>query len=115
MTDREILESLLQGKKLTSKKLCKNEYIYLNELDNLVDENGKDIRFCFFEPDDYIDTDSLEEYVEYVDFVTAMKHIINGGKAKRKDRSFYISLQNRNEFSLVLYKADILTKDWILL
>ncbi len=135
MTDKQILESLLQGKKLISKKWHKNEYIHLNELDNLVDERGKDIFFCVTEPDDSIDTDSLEEYIEYVDFFTAMKHIANGGKAQRKGLYGMLSLDDKGnlvykdseykdgknskyaseaDFYLILNKNDIDSQEWIL-
>ncbi len=127
MTEKEILESLLQGKKLKSKNWKEGEYICLNKKGNLTDEKGNLHSLYVLEPD-------FEEYVEYTDFFTAMKHIANGGKTKRKGWINYISLEDtncftypfigigkfyidgkNNEIPLVFYKEDILSKDWILL
>ena len=109
MTTKEIMELLLEGKKIRQNDWASHTYIRLDEKGNLIGYDGQPTSISFYL------SDIWEEYIEYVDFVTAMKHIINGGKAKRKDRSFYISLQNRNEIRIVLYKDDILTEDWILL
>ena len=63
MTDKEILEALLQGKKLTSKKWNKGEYFYLNNLGDLVDEKGDKI-FFIMETSYPFNSDPLEEYVQ---------------------------------------------------
>ncbi len=109
MTTREIMELLLKGKKLRSIVWGNEEYVCLDEEGNLIDEKGHSHSLYLLSC-----IEKIEEYIEYVDFVTAIKHINNGGKAKRKDWINYISLQNTSETPLILYKEDILAKDWIL-
>jgi hypothetical protein len=108
MTTREIMELLLKDKKLRSTGWGEEEYVCLDEEGNLIDEKGNlhslHLLSCI---------DNLKEYIEYVDFNTALDHMINGGKAKRKNCIGYFF--SNDSVPLVLYKDDILAKDWILL
>ncbi len=122
MTTKEIMELLLKDKKLTSKNWRKNQYIYLDKSGNLVDEKGEPIFFSIVRSYSF-DTNSLEEYIEYVDFNTALNHMLNGGKAKRLVFGANVKLHCSNDgiildehdFTITLYKKDYIAKDWILL
>ena len=117
---KEIMEELLQGKKLRKVRWGLNEYVYLNDVGELETESKE---IC-----DRLDLCvNYEEYIEYVDFNVAMKHIANGGKAKRKNWNWALLL-DKNEYvekvkwydedrykNYLTEKEDILTKDWILL
>ena len=97
-----------------------NKYISLNDVGELETESKE---IC-----DHLDLCvNYEEYIEYVDFNVAMKHIANGGKAKRKNWKWALLL-DKNEYvekvkwydeyrykNYLTEKEDILTKDWILL
>lgn len=121
MNDKELMIALLAGKKITNQCWDNDMYVKLNEKGNLVDKDGKIA-------DVYLhDTENWKEYVEYVDFNTAMQHIANGGRAKRKDWDYAIMLGFDGVFETIVWnkydnddeytvkKQDILTKDWILL
>ena len=96
---REIMEALLQGKKLRKVSWGLNEYVY------------------------------LEECIEYVDFFTMIKHVLNGGKAKRKhwlgsicfknihypDKTLVFEEPLPEDEALQFDMGDIKATDWILL
>ena len=117
---REIMEALLQGKKIRNVNWSSNEYTFLNDAGKLETASKR--------PYKYLDLCvNYEEYIEYVDFNVAMKHIANGGKAKRKNWNWALLL-DKNEYvekvkwydedrykNYLTEKEDILTKDWILL
>ena len=119
MTDKELMLALLAGKKMKTKN--GDDYIFINEEGNIENSKYKFLKKYFFPANDY------EEYVEYVDFQTAMQHIANGGMAKRKDWDYAIMLGFDGVFETIVWnkydnddeytvkKQDILTKDWILL
>lgn len=117
MTTKEMMELLLQGKKMRQKEWYSYAYIKLDETGNLVDADNESIRisFCI--------NQIWEEYVECTDFFTAMNYIIiDGGKAKRKNCDIPLKMNkdgiivpDTNDDTYVLDKNDILTKDWILL
>lgn len=130
MTAKKIMELLLQGKKLRSIKWNKTEYVCLDKQGNLVDEAGNIHSLYLLSC-----IDELKEYIEYVDFFTAMKHIANGGKAQRKGLYGMLSLDDKGnlvykdseykdgknskyaseaDFYLILNKNDIDSQEWIL-
>ena len=115
---REIMEALLQGKKLRKVSWGLNEYVYLNDVGELETESKE---IC-----DRLDLCvNYEEYIEYVDYYVAMEHIVNRGKAMRKywncailwDKkvSDKIRFDDNNETPYQLEGQDIKAKDWILL
>ena len=113
---KEIMEALLQGKKLRKVRWGLNEYVYLNDVGELETESKE---IC-----DRLDLCvNYEEYIEYVDFNVAMKHIANGGKAKRKNWNYAIFCNSNgmaifddaSETPYELKKQDIEAEDWILL
>ena len=73
-----------------------------------------------------MDNNRINE-IEYTDFYKAIEHILAGKVAKRKDWSKGIFLQDCFPYALVyrkdngqienylIFKKDILAKDWILL
>jgi len=117
---REIMEALLQGKKLRKVSWGLNEYVYLNEVGELETESKEicdRLDFKIYTEDD----------IKYRTFTEAMQHIANGGKAKRKNWNWALLL-DKNEYvekvkwydedrykNYLTEKEDILTKDWILL
>ena len=118
---REIMEALLQGKKLRKVSWGLNEYVYLNNVGELETESKE---IC-----DRLDLCvNYEEYIEYVDFFTMIKHVLNGGKAKRKhwlgsicfknihypDKTLVFEEPFPNEV-LQFDMCDIEATDWILL
>ena len=118
MNDKELMLALLAGKKMKTKN--GDDYIFINEEGNIENNKYKFLKKYFFPANDY------EEYVEYVDFNTAMQHIANGGRAKRKGWkwSIYIDpdsvlekirVYDNHYATYEVTKNDILTKDWILL
>ena len=118
MTAKKIMELLLQGKKLRSIKWNKTEYVCLDKQGNLVDEAGNIHSLYLLSC-----IDELKEYIEYVDFVTALDHMLNGGKAKRLAYGENVKLHcdsdgiilDENNYKITLYRRDYITKDWILL
>ena len=118
---KEIMEALLQGKKIGRVREDSNEYIFLNDAGELETESKK---IC-----EYLDLHvNYEEYIEYVDFFTMIKHVLNGGKAKRKYWNGKICFKNIHypdktlvydePFSNEILKfdmGDIKATDWILL
>ncbi len=118
MTTKEIMEALLQGKKLRGIEWKKEEYVYLDEKGNLIDEKGCSHSLYVLTP-----VENFEEYNEYVDFNTALNHMLDGGKAKRL--VFYTNVKlhcdsdgiilDEHDYRITLYKKDYITKDWILL
>ena len=124
MTTKEMMELLLQGKKLTSNLWGERQYICLDKEGNLIDEKRKLISHsdCL-----YILTynDKLGEYIECVDFFTALDHMLNGGKARRlvdgdtelqcDDIGRIVNIVNGKSFPITFHREDYKTKDWILL
>ena len=120
MNDKELMIALLAGKKITNQCWDNDMYVKLNEKGNLVDKDGKIA-------DVYLhDTENWKEYVEYVDFNTAMQHIAGGGRVMRKHWNYTIFCNNKkrgrltlnDEFETSYYlleRQDIKAKDWILL
>ena len=113
---KEIMEALLQGKKIRNVNWSSNEYTFL-------DDTGK-LETASKRPYKYLDLCvDYEEYIEYVDFNVAMKHIANGGKAKRKNWNYAIFCNSNgmvifddaSETPYELKKQDIEAEDWILL
>ena len=129
MTEKEIMETLLEGKKLTSIEWNEKQYICLNKKGNLVDEKGNLYSL-------YLScVNKLEEYIEYVDFAQAMNHIAQGGKAQRKGLYGMLCLDDKGnlvykdseykdgknneygseaDFFLILNKIDLESQEWIL-
>ncbi len=114
MTTREIMELLLKGKKLRNILWDKEEYVCLDKEGNLIDEKGNLLLNCI---------DKIEEYIEYVDFNTALNHMLDGGKAKRLVFGANVKLHcdsegiilDEHNYRITLYKKDYIAKDWILL
>ena len=124
MTTKEMMELLLQSKKLTSNLWGERQYICLDKEGNLIDEKGKLISHSdslYF----LTHIDELQEYIEYVDFDIALKHMLNGGKARRlvdgdtelqcDDIGRIVNIVNGKSFPVTLHREDYKTKDWILL
>ena len=120
MNNKEAMTALVEGKKIRDKYWNLNAYVKLNEEGNIIDYLNNSIALRFHEGGVW------EEYIEYVDFNTAMQHIANGGMAKRKNWkwSIYINpdsvlekikVYNSPYSQYEVTKKDILTKDWILL
>ena len=72
---------------------------------------------------DIMDMD-FEEKIEYVDFQTAMKHMVKGGKAQfscmarmefRDNKLGYLMTTSKEWKDAVLYKEMITEKEWALL
>ena len=118
MTTKEIMEALLQGKKLRSIEWKKEEYVCLNEKGNLIDEKGHSHSLYLLSS-----VENFEEYNECVDFNTALNHMLDGGKAKRLVFDANVKLHcssdgiisDENNYTITLDRADYKTKDWILL
>ena len=119
---KEIMEALLQGKKLRKVRWGLNEYVYLNDVGELETESKE---IC-----DRLDLCvNYEEYIEYVDFFTMIKHVLNGGKAKRKhwlgsicfknihypDKTLVFEEPLPEDEALQFDMGDIKATDWILL
>ena len=121
MNNKEAMTALVEGKKIRDKYWNLNVYVKLNEEGNIIDYLNNSIALRFHEGGVW------EEYIEYVDFNTAMQHIANGGRAKRKNWDYAIMLGFDGVFETIVWnkydnddeytvkKQDILTKDWILL
>ncbi len=121
MTDKEAMTTLIEGKKIRRVRWDSNKYIFLNDAGELETES-KEICECLDLCVNY------EEYIEYVDFFTMIKHVLNGGKAKRKYWNGKICFKNihypdktlvydepfSNEI-LQFDMGDIKATDWILL
>ena len=119
---REIMEALLQGKKIRNVNWSSNEYTFLNDAGKLETASKR--------PYKYLDLCvNFEEYIEYVDFFTMIKHVLNGGKAKRKhwlgsicfknihypDKTLVFEEPLPEDEALQFDMGDIKATDWILL
>ena len=77
MFDKKAMEALLQGKQIRNVNWLPNEYVFLNNNGKLESEDNEKVI--------YLDINAnYEEHISYVDFFTMIKHVLNGGKAKRK-------------------------------
>ena len=118
MNARQAMELLLEGKKIRGKVWIKGTHMYLDKFGDLVNSLGRKTDFSSY--------DDFEEYEELTDFPTAMNHIANGGKAKRKNWNWDISVNVESALGKITFndsaysnyeveKNDILATDWILL
>ena len=78
MFDKKAMELLLQGKQIRDVNWQKGEYMFLNADGKLESEDNELISYLD------INTEYEEYNITYVDFFTMIKHVLNGGKAKRK-------------------------------
>ncbi len=121
MTEKQIMEALLQGKKLRDINWSNGKYVYLDDKGNLLGEKRKSYLLYLLD-DDKIQNQYIE-YIEYVDFNTALNHMLDGGKAKRLVFDANVKLHcssdgiisDENNYTITLDRADYKTKDWILL
>ena len=89
--------------------------------ENLLGEKRKSYLLYLLD-DDKIQNQYIE-YIEYVDFNTALNHMLDGGKAKRLVFDANVKLHcssdgiisDENNYTITLDRADYKTKDWILL
>ena len=120
MNNKEAMTALVEGKKIRDKYWNLNAYVKLNEEGNIIDYLNNSIALRFHEGGVW------EEYIEYVDFNTAMQHAADGGRVMRKHWNYAIFCNNKkrgrltlnDEFETSYYlpeKQDIKAKDWILL
>ena len=101
---REIMEALLQGKKIGRVREDSNEYIFLNDAGELETESKE---IC-----DRLDLCvNYEEYIEYVDFFTMIKHVLNGRKAKRKYKICFKDWEGKICFKDIHYPDKTLVYD----
>lgn len=121
MFDKKAMELLLQGKQIRDVNWQKGEYMFLNADGKLESEDNELISYLD------INTEYEEYNITYVDFFTMIKHVLNGGKAKRKHWLGSICFKNIHypDKTLVfeeplaepfqLDMRDIEATDWILL
>jgi hypothetical protein len=125
MTEKEIMEALLQGKKITKNGWNSSAYVKLDEKGNLIDEEGVlySLLFSLNCDDEDGGENNFEEYIECVDYFTALNHMLDGGKAKRlvfnANTKLHCNIDgiisDENNYTITLDRADYKTKDWILL
>jgi hypothetical protein len=122
MFDKKAMELLLQGKQIRDVNWQKGEYMFLNADGKLESEDNELISYLD------INTEYKEYNITYVDFFTMIKHVLNGGKAKRKhwlgsicfknihypDKTLVFEEPFPNEV-LQFDMRDIEATDWILL
>ena len=110
MSAKEIMELLLQGKKMRQKDWNPCSYIQLDEKGNIVDCYGELYTSITINVNNV-----WEEYVELVPFSKVIDHILNGGSAHRIDtynqrKVVYI---DDNNLKCIVYPKDIDMKKYI--
>ena len=123
MFDKKAMELLLQGKQIRDVNWQKGEYMFLNADGKLESEDNELISYLD------INTEYKEYNITYVDFFTMIKHVLNGGKAKRKhwlgsicfknihypDKTLVFEEPLPEDEALQFDMGDIKATDWILL